>query len=103
MQLSIFLGATLLGSGAILMFGRSASEFASPVQLTSGDAALAAKVRYPSPRLLDVDGDGTREMVVGDLPGFVRVAKPAGGDDLLAWGELAPLKTDGRELKFNNW
>ena len=103
MHHSIFLGTTLLGGGVILLSSRSGADFASPVTLTSGGTALGGTIRYPSPQLVDVDGDGARELIVGDLSGLVRVTRPVGRDDELAWGELTPLITDGRELKFNNW
>ena len=97
------IAAGLLTGGALLASVGASSDFDDPQCLSSGDSALGGKVRYPSPRLMDVDGDGAREMIVGDLTGLVRVAKPQAVDDDLAWGELAPLITDGRELKFNNW
>lgn len=103
MQPSTILTVTFLTGAGLLGLGGSPTDFADPVSLTSSKAQLGGKVRYPSPRLVDIDGDGAREMIVGDLSGFLRVARLAAGEDALAWGELAPFTTDGRELKFNNW
>ena len=100
-------GVILVLGGAAVIFGSSpdpdGEPFEAPVQLHSGEAAMGSEIRYPSPHVLDFNGDGVKEMIVGDLTGAVRVAHPMAGDDDVAWGELAPLTTDGRELKFHNW
>ncbi len=61
-------------------------------------------IMYPSPVLQDLDGDGAPELIVGDLPGRMRVAKRAaeGGDT--AWAALKPMKlADGSRIDLNNW
>lgn len=77
--------------------------FAEPIRLTAEGAPLASRIIYPSPRLLDIDLDGTLELVVGDLPGRVHVAEKADGDDPYDWSALSNFATDGRPLKFHNW
>ncbi|MHC4921313.1 MAG: hypothetical protein ACYTKC_17195 [Planctomycetota bacterium] len=74
--------------------------FAAPQLLMVGDQEMGSTSLYPSPVLLDIDGDGVREMVIGGLRGYLSVARrtPDG------WGAEVRLKaTDGRDLKFNNW
>ncbi|MFT6108999.1 MAG: hypothetical protein ACJA2W_001912 [Planctomycetota bacterium] len=77
--------------------------FAEPEPLLEGKLVLGAKLRYPSPRLYDLDGDGAAEMVVGDLSGRLHVATKRNGGSGRRWNKLAPLTTDGTELKFHNW
>jgi len=79
-------------------------RFAAPQALTTPSGEHLGRGRmYPSPRLLDVDGDGQPELVVGDLPGKVTVSERSKDDGPLVWTAPEPLVTDGRELKFNNW
>ena len=81
-----------------------ASRFAAPVLLTGGDEPLGRGILYPSPALYDVDGDGARELVIGDLFGRVRVAEKLPGEDAFAWSAPEPLQAaDGEDLKFSNW
>ncbi len=78
------------------------AQFAAPIRLTANGAPLADRIIYPSPRLLDIDLDGTLELVVGDLPGRVHVAE-RDGEGGFAWTALKNFATEGRPLKFHNW
>ncbi len=80
-----------------------AGLFEEPVRLTAAGEPLGKKVRYPSPSLADIDGDGVPELVVGDLGGHVRVATRDSEAGDTAWSALKTFVTDGRELKFHNW
>lgn len=77
-----------------------AAEFEAPVLLTQGDATFE-KTIYPTPVLQDLDDDGVRELVVGDLMGYLNVCKPGATD--VAWAAQEPVKVDGKPLKLNNW
>ena len=79
------------------------ATFAKPVPLMDGKSVLGAELRYPSPALHDLDGDGKLELVVGDLTGRVHIASAAGGASETQWTELTPLQSDSEDLKFNNW
>lgn len=76
--------------------------FSAPILLTADGEALGKKQLYPSPRLYDIDADGQRELVIGDLFGHVHFAEKV-GDDPATWGKLEKLVTDERALKFHNW
>ena len=70
------------------------------VRIKAGEKLLGEGRYYPSPVLHDVDGDGTPEILVGDLMGRVTVARR--GEN--AVGGETPLKgADGKPLKFHNW
>ena len=45
-----------------------AAKFAPPVQLTAGGKNHTG-ILYPSPALYDVDGDGARELLIGEIFG----------------------------------
>lgn len=70
------------------------------VELTAGGAPIT-EMMYPSPTLYDIDGDGARELVIGDIFGHVRIAKP--GASATEWSALSKLHTDDEILKLNNW
>ena len=77
--------------------------FAAPVMLRAGEKVCGKGRLYPSPVFHDVNGDGTLDLVIGDLFGRVTfapgVAKKPG-----AFGPEEPLlDRDGDQLKFHNW
>jgi hypothetical protein len=76
------------------------AAFAAPQLVKAGDEEMGSALLYPSPILLDIDGDGVQEMVIGGLRGYLSVShRTATG-----WGPEARLKaSDGKDLKFHNW
>ena len=105
MGIAVFAAALVLGAVLAAPPGDPLQEaagpvFAPPELLHAGGEELGATSLYPSPVLIDLDGDGVREMVVGGLRGYLAVARWTG----TGWGPEARLKTaEGKELKFSNW
>ncbi len=87
---------------ALPCLAQESARFEAPVELTADGAGFRA-VRYPSPVLADHDGDGQRELIVGDLSGnlFAHEPLPAAGD--LAWGPAVPLAGEGGPVRLHNW
>jgi len=79
--------------------------FDPPVRLTSDGAPVnqAEKLLYPSPVLLDLNGDKQKVLVVGDLWGKLRVYQPTGKRGDLNWGTGKNLQADGKDLVVPNW
>src|SRR5688572_25313048 len=79
--------------------------FDPPVRLLSEGVPVnqREKLLYPSPVLLDLDGDKQPELVVGDLRGKLRVYKPAGKRGELTWGKGTVLQVKGKDLVVPNW
>ena len=88
--------AVVLGGSAALC---SAAEFQPPVRLMAGDAAVRVESPgYAAPCLADLDGDGKKELLVGQFAkGKIRVFKHLGdekfepGEWLRAGGEVAQV------------
>lgn len=72
----------------------STSEFEPPVMLKAGDAAVRVdEPGYAAPCWADIDGDGLKDLLVGQFAnGNIRVYKNL-GDAKLAPGKL--LEADG--------
>jgi hypothetical protein len=85
---------------SLLLFGgstafSSAADFEPPVRLKAGEAAVRVEMPgYAAPCWADVDGDGKKELLVGQFnQGKIRVFKHLGAD------KFAPgdwLKAEGK-------
>ena len=82
------------------------ANFKTPVEVLTGETTFS-KVIYPSPVLIDIDNDGIRELVVGDLFGHIVAAKPASAGEVVdpasGWLGAENLKVGDKNLKLNNW
>src|SRR5262245_12765214 len=79
--------------------------FEPPVRLLSDGMPINQRERllYPSPVLLDLDGDKQVELVIGDLWGKLRVYQPAGKRGDLTWRSGTILQAQGKDLVVPNW
>jgi hypothetical protein len=79
--------------------------FEPPVRLLSEGMPInqREKLLYPSPVLLDLNGDRQKVLVIGDLWGKLRVYQPAGKRGELTWGKGTNLQVQGKDLVVPNW
>ena len=75
--------------------------FAAPVMLRAGDKVAGKGRLYPSPASYDLDRDGLRDLVIGDLWGHLTVA--AQRRDGTFADEQKVKDVDGKVLDFGNW
>ena len=79
-----------------------------PIRISVNDAPLSseAKKRFPSPAVFDVDGDGSKELVIGELMGEVGVyanLNTSGAGDPV-WGSRKALNDSKSEsITTPNW
>ena len=66
----------------------SAAEFERPVRLKAGGVAIRAEEPgFAAPCWADIDGDGRKDLLVGQFPwGKIQVFKNLGGDGKFARG-----------------
>jgi len=85
----------------------AAPVFKAPVVIDAGGAPINGSdtILYPSPVLLDVDADGARELVIGDLWGNLFVhERVATEDGAIVWTFGENLKhADGSNVQLPNW
>lgn len=78
--------------------------FAPPVRLSAGDKLLGHNRLFPSPVFHDLDGNGTQDIVVGDLRGHLTMAaRTAGTGPATYAAETKVTAVDGKVLDFANW
>jgi len=91
-----WLSAFLTLGGAALA---CAADFQPPVRLTAGGVPIrVAEPGYAAPRWADIDGDGKKDLLVGQFSGGkIRVFKHLGGGKLAAG---AWLQADGIDAEI---
>ena len=79
--------------------------FGPPVRLISEGLPINQKEKllYPSPVLLDLNGNKKPVLVIGDLRGKLRVYQPVGKRGDLTWGKGTILQAQGKDLVVPNW
>ncbi len=77
--------------------------FAEPVRLEVDgkpiDIGRLSKIAHAGPCVADVDGDGDRDLVVGDFPGYFWLFKNTGDDKKPVYTSKGKLQAGGTAAK----
>ena len=103
MTLAALLVSVLVGGNqAAAQNGDASDRFEKPIELLSEGSTIGLAM-YPSPTLYDLDGDGQRELLIGEIFGSIHTSQKAKGEGLHLWESFDQLESDGEPLKLNNW
>jgi hypothetical protein len=97
--------ACIVGAAASAQDSKPAwsSELMPPVQLKAGsepiDIGKLSKIAHAGPVIADLDGDGKRDLLVGDFPGHFWLFKNAGSDQKPDYKPGEKLKAGGKDAK----
>ena len=96
--LSSLMKPSILTLSAILPFTATALEFEKPILLKSGDKPIKTEAPgYASPALHDMNGDGKKDLLVGQFGGGKIMVYPGEGDGKFGKGTL--LQAGGAAAK----
>jgi hypothetical protein len=101
----IFLAVVAVLGMASAVLAEQPAVFEAPVRLMADGVPInqREKLMYPSPVLLDLNGNQQKVLVIGDLWGKLRIYQPTGKRGDLAWGKGTALQANGKELVVPNW
>jgi hypothetical protein len=76
-----------------------------PVRIEAGGDFIdtGACIGHSGPQLMDLDGNGVMDLLVGDFAGHIHLFRNTGGNAAPVYAEGTPLEADGKPIKVSNW
>ena len=99
------LGTALAWPAPTVAQSVGSSEFAEPVRIEAGGAAIdtGRDIGHPGPTLRDHDGDGKLDLLVSAFRGNIRVFHNVGTAAAPKFDERDPLAAGGEPIRLHNW
>ena len=98
-----FAGWSIALAPSLLLSPGLAQELAPPVRLEADgkpiDIGSLSRIGHAGPELADVDGDGDRDLLVGDFPGYFWYFENTGGDAQPVYTSRGKLQAGGTAAK----
>lgn len=96
---------SLASAAVFAATGATQSDLETPVRLEAGGKVIdtVKDVGHSGPQFYDLDGDGLKDLLVGDFIGHVLVFKNVGTAKAPQFEAKGPLTADGEEVKIHNW
>ena len=80
-------------------------ELAPPVRLEAGGKVIdmGKEIAHAGPALFDLDGDGKRDLLVGNFKGTIATYANVSAGDEIRFEPRGNLKAEGTEVTIKNW
>lgn len=83
----------------------AAVELEAPERLKSADTFIdmGKQIAHAGPSMFDFDGDGKRDLIVGNFRGTLALYRNAGSAAEPEWEGKGFLEAEGKEVQIHNW
>jgi hypothetical protein len=86
-----------LACAAALVAGAAAQQFEAPFRLQAGGKPIDVEIGHAAPYVVDWDGDGVRDLLVGQFgKGRCRIYRNTGSNKAPTFGEHTWFEAGGR-------
>ena len=94
------LAITALAVLALCATAWADSELEKPVAIMAGEEPISVKVGHAAPFMADMDGDGKRDLLVGQMgDGHLRIYKNTGSNQAPAFAAFSLFRAAGEDAK----
>jgi hypothetical protein len=80
-------------------------ELEKPIRLKAGEAWIdtGAHIAHAGPLVIDIDGDGKHDLLVGNFRGHIQVYGNTGTNSGPVLEDRGLLQADGKDIRIHNW
>lgn len=86
----------------MVFFDSIAQEFSNSARIKAGDSYLDMR-SYSAPLFYDFDKDGLKDLILGELKGFIRIYKNVGTEGRPLFDNYSKLQAGGADIVIPNY